>query len=453
MISSSVESPRERLARAIAASEMPKYVYGYPPKRAFRAPDPPRTIEQVWAGVEGPLNLYVHIPFCGYRCSFCTLFLTTAHTPAMIEAYVDALCRQIASHGQQLGHMTIVSLYFGGGTPTILSGAQLERVFGALRQAFPRWQPDAEVGLEGSPDTMLSEILKAAKSCGVNRVSMGLQSLEPAEQARAGRRYAPEQVLRAVHTIGTVGFANVNLDLIYGLEGQTAASWHRSLDATVAFEPETVTLYPVVVRPLTSLSKRVALPQAQLMSNAEKYALYDESVRRLASLGYRQNSFVRFSRCDDDGLRQEAADFSGVPVLGFGAGSRSATRTFHYGSQFAVGKHDSLAIIDAFIDDEHRLDAPVGIGFELDADEQRRRFCVLNLSLGRIDTIAYERRFGTRPETQFAAELGALVDEGCCVHDDGGYALTAKGFKYSNVIGDLFQSDAVTSLEASFVPR
>ncbi len=446
-------TPQERLARAIANSEMPKYVYGYPPKRAFRPLDPPRTVAEVWADAQGPINLYIHIPFCGYRCSFCTLFLTTSQTPKMVQAYIDALIRQIATHGKRLGHMKVVSLYIGGGTPTVLTPDQLESVFLALHEAFPRWEDGAEVGMEGSPDTMRPELLARAAQLGVNRISMGLQSLEPAEQARAGRRYAPEQVNTAVDAIDACAFENVNYDLIYGLEGQTRESWLRSLDTTIGFAPQTITLYPVVVRPLTALNKRVNLPQAQFMSNAEKYEIYDTSVATLLEHGYIQNSFVRFSRCENDGLRQEAADFSGVPVLGLGAGSRSATRTLHYGSDFAVRRHESLDIIEGFIAHEHRIDAPVGIGFELNQDEERRRFCVLNLSLGSLDMGLYQERFGTTPEDDFKHELAALVSEGCCRRTPEGYRLTNQGFKYSNVIGDLFQSSAVTRLESTFIPR
>jgi len=449
----SMLSPRARLAAAIAASELPKYVYGYPTKRAFRDLDPPRTIASIWAGVDGPLNLYIHVPFCGYRCSFCTLFLTTSQTPQMVQDYVDSLVRQIATYGERLGHMQIVSLYLGGGTPTILSPAQLDQIFTALHAAFPDWRDDAEVGLEGSPDTMRAELLARARAVGVNRVSMGLQSLDPQEQARAGRRYAPEVVFEAVETIAAQSFANVNYDLIYGLEGQTRETWLRSLEQTVAFGPQTITLYPVVVRPLTSLSKRVSRSPDRFLDNASKYALYDESVTELGERGFRQNSFVRFSRCEHDGLRQEVADFSGVPLLGFGAGSRSYTRELHYSTEFAVGRRESLDIIAGFIAHDHRLDAEIAFGFELSDDEQRRRHCILNLSLGGLETAGYRARFDAEPAADFGGELDALIAEGCCVRTPTGFALTAKGFKYSNVIGDLFQSPAVTKLEAAYQPR
>ena len=122
---------RDRLRQARAAWELPCYVYSYPSKRAYRPFDPPVTIEDAWRGAEGPLNLYIHIPFCAYRCSFCTLFLTTSHGPDLVQAYVDALCRQMAMYGPVVGHMEVISLYIGGGTPTTVSPAQFSQLFDA----------------------------------------------------------------------------------------------------------------------------------------------------------------------------------------------------------------------------------------------------------------------------------------------------------------------------------
>src|SRR5262245_24816649 len=118
------DSARTVLRRAIAAAERPCYLYGCPSERAYRPILPERTLAEIWSSARGELNLYIHIPFCAYRCSFCTLFLTTSHSPDLVTAYVEALRRQIAMYGALLGHLRVVSLYVGGGTPTTLSEAQ-----------------------------------------------------------------------------------------------------------------------------------------------------------------------------------------------------------------------------------------------------------------------------------------------------------------------------------------
>lgn len=452
MKSTTRPSASERLAAAIEANELAVYVYSYPSKRAYRPLSDDYSLEAIWQGVSGPVNLYLHVPFCGYRCSFCTLFLTTSHTVDARQRYVDAVTRQIAMYGDLIGHLEVVSLYIGGGTPTVLTPAQFETLFGALHRAFPSWRADAEVAVEGSPDTMTRELLGALKSLGVNRISMGLQTLDPVEAEHVGRRYGLGVVHAAVEAIDAVGFENVNYDLIYGIEGQTRDSWLNSLRSTVGFGPGTVTLYPVVVRPLTGIVTRHAHHGDRFMGNGAKYALYSESVDYLADQGFRQNSFVRFSRRASDGLQQEAFDFAGLPLVGFGAGSRSYTAAVHYGTDFAVRRRETQEIITDFAASAHRRDEVPGLGFVLGVDEQKRRHCILNLSLGRLDRNEYTRRFHDDVRHDFEEELSALLVQGCIDDLGDGYRLTRKGFMYSSVIATLFKSDDVTLLESSFVP-
>jgi oxygen-independent coproporphyrinogen-3 oxidase len=443
---------RQRLQDAIAESEFPNYVYSYPSKRAYRPVSPARTIADVWADAPASLNLYLHIPFCGYRCAFCTLFLTTSHTGDLVEQYVDALARQAEMYGQVLGDREVASVYVGGGTPSTLTPAQFERLFDRVFAAFPRRRRDAEFGVEGSPDTITKDIVTCWRDVGVNRISMGLQTLDPDELRAVGRPYTLDVVDRAVDAINAASFDNVNYDLIYGLEGQNRDTWLKSLRSTVAFGPHTLTLYPVVIRPLTVIERRHERHGARFLADASKYALYDESVDVLEASGFRQNSFVRFSTLDHDGYQQEEADFSGVPLLGLGAGARSYSQAVHYGTDFAVGRRSTNEIINGFVDHDHRADEPLGLGFVLDEDEQRRRFCILTLSLGRLDAQAYARRFPGADVGEFGDELSALEAEGCVESDDGVVRLTRKGFKYSNVIATLFRSDAVVGLERAFVP-
>lgn len=443
---------RARLAEAIASCELPNYVYSYPSKRAYRPVDPPMTLAEAWSGHRGALNLYLHIPFCGYRCSFCTLFLTTNHPAEMVDQYVGSLQRQIAMYGQLLAGSQVVSVYIGGGTPTTLTPAQFEAVFAALHEAFPDIAPGSEIAVEGSPDTMRKDLLVTLRDLGVNRISMGVQTLDPDEARRAGRRYPIDRVREAAELISTIGFANVNYDLIYGLEGQTRESWLRSLHGTLELGPDTVTLYPIVFRPLTVIDRHHGRAGAAFLTNREKYGLYDDAVDILTELGFRQNTFVRFSRRPVDGLLQETADFGGVPLLGLGAGSRSYSPRLHYSTDFAVRSPSTNDIITGYGGHRHDSAETPRIGFVISPDEARRRYCILNLSLGRLDRQAYERAFATALD-EWRDELDALVDAGCAERDaDGSLVLTREGFKYSNVIATLFQSTAVTALEERYVP-
>jgi len=449
----SVLPARERLAAAIASSELPVYVYSYPPKRAYRPLAADLSLERIWSGATGPLNLYIHVPFCGYRCSFCTLFLTTSHEAETRQRYVEAVQRQIAMYGRLLGHLEVESLYVGGGTPTVLEASQFEELFTSLRAAFPTWRADAEIAVEGSPDTMRRELLAPLKDLGVNRISMGLQTLDPEEARRVGRRYDLDTVHRAVEAINRVRFENVNYDLIYGLEGQTRESWFRSLGATLDFGPRTVTLYPIVVRPLTAIQKQRDLREDRFLENESKYALYDETVEYLDGRRFRQNSFVRFSQMEIDGLRQEVSDFAGNPVLGLGAGSRSYAAETHYGTDFAVRRRAAEDIITGFIGHDHRPESVPGLGFILNLDERKRRHAILNLSLGHLDPRGYRERFASELTADFGEETEALLAEECVARDESGsFRLTRKGFKYSNMIATLFESPDVVRLDAAYIP-
>jgi len=441
------------LIEAIHASDLPKYVYSYPSKRAYRPMEPQLTIERIWTDVEGAINLYIHVPFCRYRCAFCTLFMTTSHDARSIQAYVDAVVTQMQLYSGLLRHLKVNSLYIGGGTPTVLTSEQFTQLISTARGAFPAWDDDAEITVESAPDTLTDELLGTLRTLGVNRFSMGLQTIHDEERKRLGRPYDRGTVDRAVETIDRYGFDNVNYDLIYGLEGQSRDSWIESLTTVADWQPQTITIYPVIFRPHTSIERRRAGNSSRFMKNESKYALYDESLAYLTQHGYQQNSFVRFSTCDRDGLRQEALDFAGVPLIGFGVGSRSYTANIHYGTDFTSAGGRSLDITRSFIAHDHRLDEVPSLGFVLGHDEQKRRFCILNLSLGKLDSSVYRRQFGSDVRQDFGTELQALLDEGCATCNEWGvYRLTARGFKYSNVIAKILQSERVTELEARFIP-
>ena len=300
---------------------------------------------------------------------------------------------------------------------------------------------------------MTLETLACLKRLGVNRVSMGVQTLDPGELRRVGRGHTAEAIERAVADIGEVGFENVNLDLIYGLEGQTRESWLASLSGTVAFGPRTVTIYPIVFRPLTAIDRRRERDRSGFMDDGSKYALYDESVDYLSERGFRQDTFVRFTTLAHDGYQQEAADFAGVPLLGLGAGARSHGPSVHYGTDFAVRKPSTLSIISGFVEHDHRPGEAIGRGVVVDPDEQRRRYLILNLSLGRLDPRAFAERFPGSDLDEFSPQLDALEREGCIdLRPDGVRLMTRRGFKFSNVIATLFTSSRVNALERAYVP-
>src|SRR5450755_1432021 len=197
------------------------------------------------------LGLYISVPFCRTKCSYCN-FASDVFSRAVFERYVDRVCEDVAravetakEMGGQIEH-EVDSIYLGGGTPTVLDPAQLQRVFDAVRAHFSV-RPDAEVTVECAPGTLAPEVLQGLLSCGVNRVSLGVQSFVDAEAAAVGRLHKRATVMEDIVRLRAGGITNINVDLIAGLPHQTAETWQQSIEATLATGAAHVSVYMLEV--------------------------------------------------------------------------------------------------------------------------------------------------------------------------------------------------------------
>ncbi|WP_342723698.1 radical SAM protein [Bradyrhizobium sp. B097] len=441
------------LRTAITRKELPTYVYGYPSKRAYRAfPQPLRITDVVeHAGRSKQINIYIHIPFCRYRCTYCTLFLATGQKPETRESYVVRLLEHIARYGQYFGDREIVSVYFGGGTPTLLTQHQFGRLFAALDAAFPKRSRKCEITVESAPDTFDNNLLDCLRALGVNRMSIGIQSMVPGELVQTGRPYAVETAQAGIKALMD-RFSNVNLDLIYGLRGQTRDSWIFSLGRALDYEPQTLSLYPVVVRPMTNIMTSKAHNPELFFSEAEKYEVYDQNVALMASKHYRQESFTRFTKiAGERAYRQEASDFEGTPLLGLGVGARSYFGPYHYSAGDAVDWRAASPNIDAFSARPFDPDAIASHGIKLTPEDLARRYVLLGLTLSALSKRNYASVFRRELAVDFGEEFKALeclqlVD----LADGDTYQLTHAGFKYSSTMARIFYSDTMAALEEQY---
>ncbi|WP_029084958.1 coproporphyrinogen-III oxidase family protein [Bradyrhizobium sp. th.b2] len=441
------------LRTSIAKKELPTYVYGYPSKRAYRAFPQPLHITDVveQASRSKHINIYIHIPFCRYRCTYCTLFLTTRQSPATRESYVARLAEHIARYGEYFGDREVVSIYFGGGTPTLLTQHQFRELFAALEAAFPKRSRKCEITIESAPDTFDNNLLDCLKAFGVNRMSMGIQTMVPSELAHAGRPYSVETAEAGMKAL-TERFSHVNLDLIYGLRGQTRDSWFFSLGRALDYESQTLSLYPVVVRPMTNIMTSKAHAPELFFSDADKYEVYDQNVALMASKGYRQESFTCFTKiAGGRAYRQENSDFEGTPLLGLGAGARSYFGQYHYGSDYAVDSRAASSIINAFSAHSFDPEAIASHGITLTPNDLARRYVLLGLTLSALSRRSYASVFGRELTADFSEELKALeclqlVD----LADGDTYRLTHAGFKYSSIVAIAFYSDTIVALEEQY---
>ncbi len=420
------------------------YVYAYPHKTAYRPLTPRPRLSDAWADERrDALFLYLHVPFCEMRCGFCNLFTRTGAPEELTIAYLDALERQADSMGDALGEASFATAAFGGGTPTYLTTAELER----LCDLAGRFADLTKIPLsvETSPATATTDRLDLLADRGATRVSIGVQSFVDAEARAVIRPQKPAEVEAALDRIRAVGFDTVNIDLIYGIDGQTPESWRYSLDAAMSWEPEELYLYPLYVRPLTGLGRR------DRAWDDQRLELYRTGRDHLIERGYEQVSMRMFRRpAAGDAGTEYCCQSDGM--VGLGCGARSYTEGLHYSFEYAVGASLTRGIIDEYVRTSD-FDA-ARVGFALDDDERRRRHLIQSLlqasGLRRAD---YRKRFGTDAADDFAAELAGLTGRGLLEADQDVIRLTPEGLAHSDAIGPSLFSPRVRTLMDGYEAR
>jgi oxygen-independent coproporphyrinogen-3 oxidase len=267
------------------------------------------------------------------RCGFCNLF-TLAHGESdAVAAYLDALERQGRAVADALDGARFARLAIGGGTPTYLDARAIGRVFDLVEDTFGVTAAAVPASCETSPATATDDRLAVLAALGVSRVSLGVQTFDEAEALRLGRPQARRDVEAALGRIRAAGFATLNVDLIYGIAGQDAASLVDSLDGALAVAPEEIYLYPLYVRPLTGLERRAAFPE-----DAARRALYRVARAHLLARGYEQATMRLFRRAGAPAGDGPAYCCQRDGMVGLGAGARSYTRALHYSSEWAVSR-------------------------------------------------------------------------------------------------------------------
>lgn len=435
------------LLQQLHAAPYQAYSYSYPHKSAYRPLPQPVDLGELWRQEDrSALFAYLHIPFCTYRCGFCNLFALGQPGAALVEDYLARLVTQLRVVGSLLGERRFARFAVGGGTPSYLSAAQLGRLFEAAQQYLVPELGRIPGGIEVSPETATPDRLAVCRDAGIDRVSMGVQSFVEAELNALVRPAQNQAVRDAVEAVRRLGFATLNLDLIYGIPGQTAASFAASLATLLQFQPEEIYLYPLYVRERTGLARlqRGAGAAAQ----DPRHALYELGRDTLRAAGYQQVSMrlFRAAHAPDSGGPAYCCQDDGM--VGIGCGARSYTRTLHYSDHYAVERAGVSAILRDYIAQPAAAFAAARYGFVLDAAEQQRRYLIQSLlTWPGLDLAAFARRFGTAAEAAFH-ELAELEQAGLAQRRDGVFALTELGMGHADAIGPWLYSRTVQARSA-----
>lgn len=420
------------------------YVYSYPPRQAYRPlPDKiePPTILKTSVAADNRANIYVHFPFCRQSCSFCNLYTVPSTDVSMHSTYVELLETEIHLRAQALGKIDVRTLYFGGGTPSMVQPALLNRVLVALERYLDfRLSDVSEVAIEVSPDTATLENLAALHEIGFNRINVGVQGTASHEISSIGRRYSPDTNLEALRAAMGVGFSNVCVDLIYGLPSQSDSDWLSSLQFVAASRPETICAYPLTIRAGTRFGR--AMDESDPVN---QYRLYDLAHATLSEFGYTQETHVRWS-LPGGGYLQKSNHWAGENLIGLGAGARSYVREADVRNGYSL-RPRRAALVEYARRIADAID-PVTDGFVMDPEERMRKSVILGLM--HLNTRNFARTHGHDPRDIFPQEFSVLEAEGLLAHRGDVLRLTEAGVRHRDVIVQLFFSQRVSRLVAEY---
>jgi oxygen-independent coproporphyrinogen-3 oxidase len=263
-------------------------------------------------------GLYIHIPFCRSRCSYCD-FATGLYENGLAELYVRALVEEIGSSAA--AGARVDTIYFGGGTPSLLDPAQLEQILLALHKNFDV-HPALEITIEINPGSITVEKLRAFRSLGINRASFGAQTFDDRELARLGRSHTAADAWRTFHDLRAAGFDNVSFDLIAGLPGQTLDGWQSNVDEALELRPEHLSFYLLEVHSGTPLAQHIERGLQPVPDEDLAAVMYDSMLERAAAAGYEHYEISNLCRPGFES-RHNTKYWTAAPYFGFGCSSHS----------------------------------------------------------------------------------------------------------------------------------
>lgn len=359
------------------------------------------------------LGLYLHVPFCASKCHYCD-FYSFAGSAAQIDRYVAAVCREMERTAPLFSNRPVDTVYFGGGTPSLIGGTRLSTLLQAVRTGFNVTE-DAEITVECNPDSMGTELLEALQNAGVNRLSVGVQSAHDDELRMLGRRHTFAQAEQEIVRAKQMGFDNISLDLMYGLPEQTEEGFLQSVSALLKLEPAHLSCYSLKLEPGTPMAEQnPVLPDGD--AQADVYLKLCDTLEKAGYEHYEISNWAKPGRQS----RHNSRYWKQSDYLGFGPGAHSCVG----GKRFAYP--DDLEV---FCDAPKTIEEEAVAGFPPHAE-----YIMLCLrTRAGISAKAFEAQFD-RSFVPYAERLYALQKLGLTKQTEDGWRLTDAGFLVSNLI-------------------
>ena len=372
------------------------------------------------------LELYIHIPFCVKKCAYCD-FLSGPAGEETIERYVDALIREIHQYELMAQFQTVVTIFFGGGTPSILTGEQMKRILKELRKVFLISQ-DAEITIEANPGTVTKEKLEAYKEAGIGRISFGLQSVNDEELKQLGRIHTFDQFLESYHLAREAGFQNINVDLISAIPKQTVESWEHTVKTILALSPEHISAYSLIIEegtPFYELYKEGGAKEEDLPDEEEERKIYEMTEVWLKEAGYSRYEISNYAKKGYE-CKHNLGYWDRKPYLGIGLGASSFLTHYRY---------NHTRDLDTYLTYSQDLFKIQADREDLTEEEQMEEFVFLGLrKMEGISKEKFYQDFGKTLEDCYGKNKERLISQGLLEEEGDAIRLTKKGIDISNYV-------------------
>ena len=374
-----------------------------------------------------PLGLYVHIPFCVKKCNYCD-FLSAPADDATKKRYVDDVCKEIAGYKELTKEYQLATVYFGGGTPSVLDVSLIEQLLAAIQKCFTVDMTTAEITLEVNPGTATLEKLKCYKALGINRLSIGVQSAKEEELKLLGRIHTFEEAKQTVVWAREAGFTNISLDLMSALPGQTLEAYKENVEAILSLQPEHISSYSLIVEegtPFYELYAEGAPKESDLPEEETDRAMYAYTKERLAEAGYERYEISNYAKPGFES-RHNSSYWTGIEYLGVGLGASSL---------FTNARYHNETDLKAYMEE---VEAGRDVRLEIERlmpEEQMEEFMILGLRrMCGVSRTEFQNRFGKPIETVYGSALKKLEKQELLVLEGDTIALTELGIDVSNQV-------------------
>ena len=366
------------------------------------------------------LGVYVHIPFCLAKCNYCA-FVSQVCDEAVQHSYVAALCGEITAAGGDFS-VPVDTVFFGGGTPTVLAASKLELILQTLRTSF-QLTADAEISLEANPGTVEPASLKRLRQAGFNRLSLGVQSFDDLVLAAIGRIHHAETASRAIVQARAAGFDNISLDLMYGLPMQSISSWRETLEQAVALAPEHISAYGLKLEEATPLMDAVNAGRVALPSEEDEETMYDWLNLSLPSRGYARYEISNYATKGNE-CRHNLKYWRYQPYRGLGVAAHSFDGVDRYANTGDISMYlERLATGDSPEDFRESLNLPTMMAEYV--------FLALRTTEG-LSGAEFEQRFGEIFSEYYSEPVRRLTRLGLLKQENLSWHLTKRGMKLGN---------------------